>query len=170
VSNYDLAVGSVNAFVYTSPHASADLDPAPALIAALNAAKKTIFFATYSFTYAPFADALIAAHARGVQVRGVADASEAGQVNGQVPRLVAAGIDVKRWGSTFRLMHEKAFVVDGNSVGLGSYNWTTQAEKSNVEILLIAKGAQVARVLAPTMTAQIQASYDAGATLAAPAS
>ncbi len=162
MSNMDLAVGTINASVYTSPHATTDLDPEAALLAAIGAAKKSLYVAVYSFTLVAVADAIIAAHTRGVTVVMVADASEAGVLNGQVPRVVAAGVAVNRWGSTFRLMHEKAFVADGTTVGLGSYNWTTQAEKENTEIFLVAKGIQVGRVLGPTMQAQIQAAHDAG--------
>lgn len=162
MSNFDLAVGSINASVFTSPHATTDLDPEVALLAAIGGAKRTLYFGVYSFTLVAVADAIIAAHKRGVQVIGVADTIASSGINNQVHRVAAAGVPVTLWGGQWRLMHEKAFVVDHNYVGLGSYNWTTQAEKNNVEILLTAKGRQVSRVLAPTMEKQIQAAHDAG--------
>lgn len=162
MSNFDLSVGSINASVFTSPHATTDLDPEPVLLAAIGGAKRTLYFGVYSFTLAAVADAIIAAHKRGVQVVGVADTTQSTGINNQVHRVAAAGVPVTLWGGQWRLMHEKAFVVDHNYVGLGSYNWTTQAEKENVEIFLVATGAQVAKVLASTMEIQIQAAHDKG--------
>lgn len=163
---FGLSVGRITAAVYTSPHATADLDPAPAVIAAFDAAQDVIHFAIYSITHTAIADALIAAHNRGVLVVGVADHAESSGATSQIPRLIAAGIDVKPWGSGWKLMHDKVWVTDPGSrsvtVGLGSFNWTNQAEKSNIEVLLTAKGSQVNKVLAPTIQAQITAARNAG--------
>jgi phosphatidylserine/phosphatidylglycerophosphate/cardiolipin synthase-like enzyme len=160
----ELKTGYLNGAVYTSPHATPDLDPKPALVAMLKAAKKSIRFAIYSFTLPEVADAIIAAHQAGLDVRGVVNFDAWTSATSQVQRLVAAGVDVHRWGQSYRLMHDKVAVVDGTAVALGSYHWTTQAEKSNVEVLLIVIGRQVSRVLAPVFTKQIEDAYAAGTT------
>lgn len=160
---YRLSVGSLRSYLYTSPHATPDLDPEPALVAAIDAATVTLDFAIYSFTLPSVADAILAAAARGVSVRGVVDGSSLAPVTSQVRRL--AGLDIRRWGGSYRLMHDKVFVVDTGHhthVGLGSFNWTTQAEKSNVEVLLVARGIQASRHLAPALTAQIASARDYG--------
>lgn len=165
-----LPVGRINVDVFTSPHASPDMDPMPAVVAAIDSATSTIHFAIYSLTSDPIAQAILAAHLRGVTIVGVADAVEERVSTSKVRMLVQAGIDIRMWGSAYRLMHDKVLVVDGVTpkamVGVGSFNWTTQAEKSNVEALLIARGVQASRILAPVLIAQIVAAHDAGTPLA----
>lgn len=158
----ELKIGLVTANVFTSPHDTPDLDPLPPLLAMLAGAKKTIYFAIYSLTLSEVAQAIIDAHNRGVTVQGVADAGTWGGSTSKLPALVQAGVDVRQWGSYYRLMHDKVAVVDGNAVALGSYNWTAQAEKSNVEVLLVCSGAAVKRVLAPALTEQITNTYAQG--------
>lgn len=157
-----LSVGRVTGAVYVSPHPSADLDPKPALLALINGAKQSIHFAIYSLTLDAVRDALIAAHQRGVTIRGIADATTVSGPTNDVAALAQAGIDVRVWGSHYHLMHDKVIVVDGSKVGLGSYNWTTQAESSNVEVFFVCSGANVAKVLAPTLVTQIENAYAQG--------
>jgi len=156
---FKLPVGRLNTFYYQTPHDTTDLDPALAIINAISTAKDTLYFATYSFTYKPIADAVLAAHARGVKVYGLIDGTALKSKTTQIPALLAAGIDMRVWGGTWQLMHDKVFVVDGVTknakCGLGSYNWTNQAQKVNVEVLLICTGKQVARGLGPALQAQI---------------
>lgn len=165
-----LPVGRINADVFTSPHASPDMDPTPAVVAAIDSATSTIHFAIYSLTSTAIAQAILAAHLRGVAVVGVADAVEERVSTSKIRMLVEAGIDIRMWGSAYRLMHDKVLVVDGATpnamVGIGSFNWTTQAEKSNVEALLVARGVQSSRILAPALIAQVVATHDAGTPLA----
>jgi phosphatidylserine/phosphatidylglycerophosphate/cardiolipin synthase-like enzyme len=161
-ANPGLAAGAISTAVYTSPHATADLDPLPALLAMVSAAKTSIYFSVYAFTLSSLSALIIEKHSAGLTIQGVADASEYGEDNAQAPVLAAAGVDLRVWGSTWNLNHEKVFVVDGERVSLGSFNFTTQSEKSNKEVLLIMSGKQVEKILAPTLTAQIQATYAAG--------
>lgn len=159
-----IPVGRINADVFTSPHAAADMDPAPELIAAIGQATTSIHFAIYSLTHQGIADALAGALIRGVPIIGVCDATEAKAATSKIRSLVALGMDIREWGGNYRLMHEKLLVVDGATpnavVALGSYNWTTQAEKSNVEVLMVAHGIQVSRALATTLIAQIIATHE----------
>jgi len=154
-----LSVGRSALQVYTSPHATTDLDPEPALVTMINSAKTSIVAGTYSFTLASVAQALIAKHAAGVPVRIAADAGEYTPTS-QYPALRAAGIDIRVWGSRYDLQHMKVVVVDGKKVAWGSYNFSTNAEKANFEVLTITTNTQLATVL----TANIQAAYDKGST------
>lgn len=153
----------VNLAVFTSPHATPDLDPLPALIAAINNARATIFFAIYSLTEPSVANALIAAKTRGVVVKGVMDRGQAAGTHSVLHLLVAAGVDVRLWGSQYHLMHEKVAVIDGATryatIVSGSYNWTASAQKSNKEVMTIVSGLQVSRIAAPAWTAQIETTY-----------
>lgn len=169
MSNRSIPVGRINAEVFTSPHASADMDPTPALVSALGTATRTVHFAIYSLTSQAIADAIMGAYLRGVVVVGVADAIEEKASTSKIRSLVEGGIDIRMWGSAYRLMHDKVLVVDGLTpnavVGLGSFNWTTQAEKSNVEVLMLSRGVQASRILAPVLMAQIATAHDGGKSL-----
>src|SRR4051794_39803621 len=107
-----LRVGRVNAQIYTTPHATTDLDPAPALVALIGRAKTSIYFAAYAFTLPEVAQALIAAHRRGVTVLGVVDASQLTRPNAQGVIVAQAGVPIKQWGSQYDLNHEKVVVID----------------------------------------------------------
>ena len=168
-----LAVGKINSYYYQTPRDSEDLDPEAAILKAINSAKKSIYFAVYSFTLGAIADAIIAAKERGVTVIGVGDTQESAGRGSQIVRLAANGVDVRLWGTSGSLMHDKVFVVDGDTktakVGLGSYNWSNSAEKSNVEVLLVSTGVQVSRGLAPALIQQIETAYNSGTPVVIPA-
>lgn len=155
---FGLSTGRATVQVYTSPHATPDLDPEPALVALVNSAKTSVLVAAYSFTLASVAQALIAKHQAGVPVRMLADAGEWTSPTSQFPALAAAGLDIRTWGSKYVLMHEKSVIVDGRRVAWGSFNFSQSAEHSNVEVMTIATSARLAQVL----TAQIEAAYAAG--------
>lgn len=92
-----------------------------ALVADINAARERIDLAMYNFSLRPAADALIAAHRRGVAVRLVADSDALDGT--QLSRVQSAGIPVigdRREG----LMHNKFMVVDGALLWTGSLNLT----------------------------------------------
>lgn len=136
-----LSVGRVSANLFTSPHANPNLDPEAAIIESFQAARKSILFGIYSFTNPRIADALAAAATRGVILTGVADRQQAANVYSKVGWLASHENVTLHYWSGGGVMHDKAFVVDGGKrVGLGSYNWTLNAQKNNTEILLITKG------------------------------
>lgn len=159
------AAGQVNLEVYTSPHTAAADDPEPALLARIASAKVSIVTSWYSATLAPVRDAMIAAKARGVICQIVMDSTQYNAINSIGPAMVAAGLDLHIWPAkvdAYVENHEKSFVVDGDVVISGSYNYTTSAEKSNREIMTVAYGVQVSRVLAPLVVAQIRSAYALG--------
>ena len=94
----------------------------------INAADESIYIAAFDFDLTPIAEALIAAHGRGVDVRwftddenGLWDDDEPG--GGQFAMMTAAGIPV-RDDERDPLMHNKFIVFDGESVWTGSTNLT----------------------------------------------
>jgi phosphatidylserine/phosphatidylglycerophosphate/cardiolipin synthase-like enzyme len=164
--DHALPVGSINAAVFTSPHPTPDLDPLPALVKVIDNARTMLAFAIYSLTHPLIADALLRAHLRDVPIVGVVDASQRLGSTSKVEMLVAAGLDLRMWGGSYHLMHDKLLVadIDGRhpAVAFGSFNWTTTAETSNVEVLVIATGVQVSRVLGPALHSQILGTYAKG--------
>jgi phosphatidylserine/phosphatidylglycerophosphate/cardiolipin synthase-like enzyme len=117
--------------------------PQQAIIQALGAAKSTILVAMYTFTDSQLGQALIDAHARGVQVTVYLDRSQAGERYSQAQAIAAAGIPV-RISNNPHIMHNKFAVLDDAVVITGSYNWTHAADVDNDENLLILRDPQLA--------------------------
>ena len=122
--------------VYFSPQ-DGSLDQ---VIAQVNAAQSTIDFAIFFFTEDALRDALIAAHGRGVQIRGLWD--ELGAANGSSDdeALCAAGIALKIEDTPGK-MHHKLMVVDAGGadprVVTGSLNWSAAGDDRNSENTVI---------------------------------
>ncbi|MDO8408387.1 MAG: phospholipase D-like domain-containing protein [bacterium] len=108
------------------------------LIALIEGAKTHIYFAIYTFTLKNVAEALVAAKARGVDVRGIVDSEQSANSYGRpiIETLVAGGIPVltERHPDGNGIMHIKAIVTD-SAYAIGSYNWTNSATNINDEIL-----------------------------------
>lgn len=105
------------------------------IIEKINLAQESIHVAVYSFTLDSISDALIAAHARGVEVKVVMDTEQAGQQWAEDEKLKQAGIDVRLDGNS-KYMHNKFAIFDGKVVSTGSYNWTKNASQYNDENLI----------------------------------
>jgi len=107
-------------------------------------AQDSIDMLAYNFTLNGLRDALVDAQQRGVRVRAVFDESQADAAGGEYAALRKAGMEVRLDGND-GLMHEKVIVVDGQSVALGSYNFTRSADENNDENLLIVHDAGIAQ-------------------------
>lgn len=126
--------------VYFSP----DDGVATRLIELIQSARKSIYFLAYSFTLDELAKEIIARAAFGVDIAGVMDASQAGSnLGSDYERFLSAGLDVRLDGNPNN-MHHKVFIVDRETVVLGSYNFTLSAETRNDENLLIIHNADIA--------------------------
>ncbi len=110
------------------------------LIAIIDAARTHVYFAIYTFTLDSVADALIRAKKRGVEVRGLVDAEQAGSSYSKpvIAKLIAAGIPIvtQRHPSGTGIMHLKTLVTDDAYV-TGSFNWTNSANTINDELIEI---------------------------------
>ena len=106
---------------------------------AIREAGRSVRVAAYGFTSRPIAQALVEAHARGIDVRAVLDKSNARGRRSAAPLLVAAGIPV-RIDSRHAIMHDKFVVVDGATVETGSFNFTRAAEVGNAENVIVLRG------------------------------
>ncbi|AOY02287.1 hypothetical protein BJP62_09335 [Jeongeupia sp. USM3] len=122
----------------------------------INGAQHSLRVAAYMFTHRGLADALIAAHRRGVDVRVVADAREARQAESRLHALAGAGIPV-RLNGRFAIHHHKFIVADDNTVETGSFNYTQAATRNNAENALRLVDVPT---LAARYTAAWQASWD----------
>jgi len=143
-----LDVNGTRLETYFSP----DDDVADHIVALIEAAEKDIVFMAFSFTSDPIGDALLAAESRGVSVQGVFEESQYySNQGGEFDRLQAAGLDVVLDGNSYN-MHHKVFVIDGEIVIMGSYNFSRSAEERNDENVLM--------IFSPDLAAQYLAEFE----------
>lgn len=113
------------------------------LIAFIDAAQVSIHIASFEFNLPRVADALIAAKARGVDVRWVTDDEnglgiDANPNRGQFSRLMAGGLEVRDDAGRSALMHNKFWIFDGQIVWTGSTNITVNGiYKQNNNVMVI---------------------------------
>jgi len=107
-----------------------------AIVQELGKAKSSILVQAYSFTSAPIAKGLVAAHERGVKVEMILDKSNLTAEYTSGPFVTKAGIPLKI-DSAHDIAHNKIMIIDGETVISGSFNFTKSAEDKNAENLLI---------------------------------
>jgi phosphatidylserine/phosphatidylglycerophosphate/cardiolipin synthase-like enzyme len=124
------------------------------LAAVIGQAETSVDMAAYDFDLQRVADALIAAHRRGVQVRLVTDSDNAGEE--AVADLERADIPIVEDERDGGLMHNKFVVIDQVWVWTGSWNLTDNGTyRNNNNAVLIASPA-----LAENYTAEFEEMFD----------
>lgn len=112
-------------------------DVARRVLPLLQNAQHSVYFLAFSFTRADFASALIAQGQSGRTVRGVFETRQIAAGSDEVwLQLSAAGLPVRQDGNPYNL-HSKVFIIDLQTVVLGSYNFSASADESNDENVLI---------------------------------
>jgi phosphatidylserine/phosphatidylglycerophosphate/cardiolipin synthase-like enzyme len=109
----------------------------------IESAHHSIRMAAYTFTSRPIAEALVAAHRRGVNVRLVVDHRQNYRGYTQAHYVEGNGISV-RDDSQCAIMHDKFIVVDDRTVEEGSFNYTAAADRKNAENVLVLHDRKVA--------------------------
>lgn len=99
-------------------------------------AEKSIEFMTFAFTSDPIGDAIRTRENAGVLVRGVFERRNTEATGSEYTRLRRAGAEVLTDGNCYT-MHHKVIIIDGRIVITGSYNFTSRADRTNTENLLI---------------------------------
>jgi phosphatidylserine/phosphatidylglycerophosphate/cardiolipin synthase-like enzyme len=89
----------------------------------------------YSFTSAPIAKALLAAHTRGVQVHGILDQSQRTEEYSSADFLANQGV-ATMIDADHATAQNKVIVIDGELVITGSFNFTKAAQEKNAEHVL----------------------------------
>ena len=107
-----------------------------AIVSEINQAQRQILVQAYSFTSEPIAAACIEAHKRGVSVYAVLDRSQETEQYSAADLLVNSGITTVI-DAQHAIAHNKVILIDGLTLITGSFNFTSNAEKSNAENLLI---------------------------------
>lgn len=118
--------------VYFSPHGGATA----AIVHAIEQESHQIHVAAYSFTSAPIAQALIAAHRRGVPIHVILDSSQLTERYTSATFLAHAGIPVLI-DAAHAIAHSKYIILGHDRIITGSFNFTRAAEEKNSENLLV---------------------------------
>jgi phosphatidylserine/phosphatidylglycerophosphate/cardiolipin synthase-like enzyme len=126
------AAPSIHSEAYFSPG-----DDCVARIVRLFAeARSSADVCVFTITDDRLADALLAAHRRGLAVRVITDNDKANDLGSDIARIAAAGVPVRIDRTPFH-MHHKFALFDGRRLLNGSYNWTRGAARDNQENVVI---------------------------------
>jgi phosphatidylserine/phosphatidylglycerophosphate/cardiolipin synthase-like enzyme len=117
----------------------------------VNAARSSIRFMTFSFTYTELGDLLLQKANQRVRVEGIFEQRGSETEFSELRPLLCAGLDVRQDGNNFTL-HHKVFILDNHTVITGSFNFSQNAVDSNDENLVIIKD--------PDLAAQYIAEYE----------
>lgn len=122
-------------------------DPAleNAIIPLVKSASKSVRFSAFSFTDYPLADAMSQRAQNGVDVSGVFEKVGSETDAAELKTLFCRNVPVRVDGNP-SFMHNKVIVVDDHIVITGSLNFSTNAEESNDENVLIIDNADIARL------------------------
>ena len=133
--------GSQIAVIFTSE------DPAieQAIIPIVKSAKKNIRFLAFSFTDYPLADEMSQRAKAGVDVAGVFEKVGSETEASELRTLMCRNVPVRQDGNP-AFLHDKVIVVDERVVITGSLNFSTNAEESNDENVIIIDNADIARL------------------------
>ncbi len=116
-----------------------------AIIPLVNSAAKSIRFLAFSFTDFPLADAMIKRAQSGVDVAGVFEKVGSDAQGAELKTLFCANVPARQDGNP-SFMHNKVIVVDERFVITGSLNFSTNAEKSNDENVIIIDNTDIAKL------------------------
>ena len=115
------------------------------LISLVNEAQQSVHFMAFSFTDYDLALAMMNRAADGVEVAGLFESRGANTQYSECPTLLNYGLDV-RLDSNPRTMHHKVVIIDGQTVAVGSFNYSTNATESNDENLLFIHNPAIAQL------------------------
>ena len=120
------------------------------LIALIDGAQESIHIASFAFDLIPVAEALIAAHERGVEVQWVTDDEHGIDADeeegyGLFEKMEDAGIEIVDDGRT-ALMHNKFWIFDGYQVWTGSTNITENGNFRNNNNVILTESRRVAEM------------------------
>lgn len=104
----------------------------------INQAHTSIQMIGYSFQATDIAQALVNAHARGVNVRIVIDKkrNRATASKKAMQFIASNGIELRIDGH-YHIQHDKTMIVDGKIVETGSFNFAPSAETENSENVVV---------------------------------
>ena len=128
--------GNLVEYCFSAPEEQTDC--ASVLIYWFGQANVSIHIMIYSFTLTDVANALIAAHNRGVDVKIAWDPTEVNIAGSQYQNLANAGISIRiDHEPGLSLLHDKVAIIDSRVIITGSFNWSNEANLHDRENLLV---------------------------------
>jgi phosphatidylserine/phosphatidylglycerophosphate/cardiolipin synthase-like enzyme len=119
-------------------------DIEPIVVKIIRGARKMIRLQGYGFTSDAIADAIVAAHACGVDVGIVLDGPNEYAKYSKGRQVTEAGITVL-YDREHAIAHNKVIIVDGLITVTGSYNWTEGARRKNAENIVVIHDRAIAK-------------------------
>lgn len=113
------------------------------LIQVINQAQNSIRFMAFSFTHDGVGKAVRDRAKAGVDVKGVFETRGSETEYSEFGRMKRQKLDVLQDGNPYTL-HHKVFIMDGQIVVLGSFNFSSNADEANDENILIIHNAGIA--------------------------
>ncbi len=118
-------------------------DVADKIAALLAEADTSIRFMAFSFTHDAIGEAVRRRAAAGVDVAGIFEKRGSKTEYSELTQLFCAHLPVRVDGNP-RVLHHKVFIIDNETVILGSFNFSNNADRSNDENILIIRNAEIA--------------------------
>jgi phosphatidylserine/phosphatidylglycerophosphate/cardiolipin synthase-like enzyme len=113
------------------------------LVNALAQAQTSIHFMAFSFTHEGIGQAVHDRAKAGVSVQGVFETRGSETEYSEYGRMKKQGLEVWQDGNPYTL-HHKVFIIDDQTVVMGSYNFSASADEANDENMLIIHNAEIA--------------------------
>jgi phosphatidylserine/phosphatidylglycerophosphate/cardiolipin synthase-like enzyme len=122
---------------------AAEDEVASHLVPLIQSAQSSIRFMAFSFTHDDIGAAVLARAKAGVDVKGIFETRGSETEYSEMPALYCAGVPVRQDGNpgTF---HHKVFVIDDQTVVTGSFNFSSSADDSNDENVIIVTNGDIA--------------------------
>lgn len=113
------------------------------LIALVKDAQVSVRFLAFSFTDYPLAQVMIDRAAAGVDVKGVFETFGSTSPNSELQTFWCAGVPARQDGNG-SFLHDKLIIVDNSIVVTGSLNFSSNADDSNEENVVIVDNTEIA--------------------------
>jgi len=113
------------------------------LIALVGDAKTNIRFLAFSFTDYPLAQAMIDRAKAGVNVQGVFETFGSTSPSAELKTFWCAGLPVRQDGND-GFLHDKVIIIDDSIIVTGSLNFSSNADESNEENVVILDNSEMA--------------------------
>lgn len=113
------------------------------LIALVNDAQVNIRFLAFSFTDYPLAKAMIDRSASGVDVKGIYETFGSTSTGSEMKTFWCANVPVRQDGNP-SFLHDKIIIIDNRIVVTGSLNYSSNADDSNEENVVILDNPEIA--------------------------
>jgi phosphatidylserine/phosphatidylglycerophosphate/cardiolipin synthase-like enzyme len=115
------------------------------IIPFVQGAESSVYFMAFSFTDYPLADAMIQRKLRDLDVAGVFETFGSTTESAELRTLFCGEVPVRQDGNR-GFLHHKVIIVDERYVITGSLNFSTRAETTNDENVIIIDNADIARL------------------------